>query len=198
MIVGEDRLAAFLIALLLSVYGEGVWAQTAEPDIEQLDEVQVTAARIAPLPRAVPLPLPELSTAVSLPADPFWKRGAPMTRNLPGDRHPPLLDNTAASDSIRTRVRYLEPIRPPYPRRARVMGWEGTVILRVSVGADGTVADVAVHKTSGHPLLDQAAINAARDKRFTPERDGGFTRSSIAEVPVRFVLTEYAEDEPAR
>ena len=78
------------------------------------------------------------------------------------------------------------------------MGWEGTVILRVLVGADGTVADVAVHKTSGHPLLDQAAINAARDKRFTPERDGGFTTSSIAEVPVRFVLTEYAEDETVR
>jgi protein TonB len=197
MIVGEDRLAAFLIALLLSVYGEGVWAQTAEPDIEQLDEVQVTAARIAPRPRALPLPLPELSTAVSLPADPFWKRGAPVMPESSGlGAHRLLRDDTPLSDNIRTRVRYLEPIQPPYPRRARTMGWEGTVVLRVVVSADGTVADVAVHKTSGHPLLDQAAVTAARGKRFAPEKDGGFTRSSVAEVPVRFVLTDHAVDEP--
>jgi TonB family protein len=197
MIVGEDRLAAFLIALLLSVFAEGAWAQTAEPeDIEQLDEVEVTAARIAPLPRALPLPVPELSTAVSLPPDPFWKRGAPVMPESGLGPQRLLRDDTAFSDSIRTRVRYLEPIQPPYPKRARTMGWEGTVVLRVVVSADGTAADVAVHRTSGHPLLDQAAVTAARGKRFAPERDGGFTRSSVAEVPVRFVLTDHAVDEP--
>jgi TonB family protein len=196
MIVREDRLAAFLIALLLSVYGSAAWAQAPEPEnIDQLDEVEVTATRIAPLPRLLPLPLPDFSTAVSLPADPFWKRGAPVIPELQGLDRQLLRDDTALSAGTRTRVRYLEPIQPTYPKRARTMGLEGTVILRVGVNADGTVAEVAIHKSSGYPLLDQAAVMAARSRRFVPAKDGGFTTSSVAEVPVKFVLTEHPEDE---
>jgi len=77
-----------------------------------------------------------------------------------------------------------------------MMGWEGTVVLRVIVSADGIVAEVAVHRSSGYPLLDQAAVMAARSKRFVPAKDGGFTTSSVAEMPVRFVLTQYLEDDP--
>jgi TonB family protein len=200
MIVGKDRRAAFLIALLLSVFGGGVWAQAPKSEnIDQLDEVKVTAARIAPLPRTLPFLLPDLSTAVSLPADPFWKRGAPVTSELQDlGRQRLLRDDAALSDGTRTGVRYLEPIQPPYPKRARTMGWEGTVVLRVGVSADGTVAEVAIHKSSGYPLLDQAAVMAARSRRFVPAKDGGFTTSSVAEVPVKFVLTEYMEDDPAQ
>ncbi len=38
---------------------------------------------------------------------------------------------------------------------------------------------------------------AARSRRFVPAKDGGFTTSSVAEVPVKFVLTEHSEDELA-
>jgi protein TonB len=76
------------------------------------------------------------------------------------------------------------------------MGWEGIVVLRVIVSADGTVAEVAIHRSSGYPLLDQAAVMAARNRRFVPAKDGAFTTSSVAEMPVRFVLTEYMEDDP--
>jgi protein TonB len=192
----ERRLkSAFVFVLVLLLPAAGVRSELLDSDtIDQLDEVEVTAARIAPLPRALPVPLPDLSTAVSLPADPFWKRGAPVTPELPGLGRL-LRDDTALSDGTRTRVRYLEPIQPPYPRRARMMGWEGTVVLRVIVSADGTVAEVAIHRSSGYPLLDQAAVMAARSRRFVPARDGGFTTSSVAEMPVRFVLT-HIEDDP--
>ena len=189
---------SFVIVLVFLFVPTGVQSELLDSDrIDQLDEVEVTAARIAPLPRALPVPLPDLSTAVSLPADPFWKRGSPVTLNLQGLGLQRLLrDDTALSDGTRTRVRYLEPIEPPYPRRARMMGWEGTVVLRVIVSADGIVAEVAVHRSSGYPLLDQAAVMAARSKRFVPAKDGGFTTSSVAEMPVRFVLTQYLEDDP--
>jgi protein TonB len=198
MILTEDWLTGFVIALLLSIPG-GVWGQTLDSDdIEQLDEVEVTAARIAPLARSLPVPLPELSTAVPLPPDAYWKRGAPLAPDSLGAPPRLLQDNTALARDNRTRVRYLEPARLAYPKRAREMGWEGTVLLLVEVRADGTVADVKVEQTSGHALLDQAAIAAVQGWRFAPERDGGFPKSSIGEVPVRFVLTEYAEDEPVR
>jgi periplasmic protein TonB len=196
MILNEDWLTGFVIALLLSIPG-GVWGQTLDSDdIEQLDEVEVTAARIAPLVRSLPIPLPELSTAVPLPSDAYWKRGAPLAPDSLGAGPPRLLqDNTALARANRTRVRYLEPARPAYPKRAREMGWEGTVLLRVEVRADGTVAEVKVAQTSGYTMLDQSAVVTARGWSFAPEMDGGFTMPTIVEVPVRFDLTEYAADE---
>jgi protein TonB len=196
MILIEDWLAGFVIALLLSIPA-GVWGQTLDSDdVEQLDEVEVTAARIAPLVRSLPIPLPELSTAVPLPPEAYWKRGAPLAPDSLGVGPPRLLqDNTALARGNRTRVRYLEPARPAYPKRAREMGWEGTVLLRVEVSADGTVADVKVEQTSGYAMLDQSAVVTARGWRFAPEMDGGFTMPTIVEVPVRFDLTEYAADE---
>jgi TonB family protein len=188
--------SVLVIALILLLPAAGVQGELLDADqVDQLDEVEVTAARIAPLPRTLPLPLPDLSTAVSLPADPFWKRGAPVTPELPGLGRL-LRDDSALSHGTRTRVRYLEPIQPPYPRRARTMGWEGTVVLRIIVTTDGTVSEVAIHRSSGYPLLDQAAVMAARSRRFVPAKDGSFTTSSVAEIPVRFVLTEHVEDGP--
>ncbi len=196
MILERRWQASFVIALILLFPAAGVKGELSDPDgVDQLDEVKVTAARIAPLPRALPLPLPDLSTAVSLPAEPFWKRGAPVIPELPVlDRHL-LRDDTALSAGTRTRVRYLEPIQATYPRRARTMGLEGTVVLRVIVRADGTVAEVAIHRSSEYSLLDQAAVMAVRNRRFVPAKDGGFTISSVAEVPVKFVLTEHTGDE---
>ena len=200
MIMEEAWLAGLMIALLLSIPVGQVRAETPQPDeIEQLDEVEVTAARIAPLPRAVPFQLPDLSSVAPLAPDNSWKRGVPLPPDLGGAGPPRLLqDNTASSHGNRTRVRYLEPARPAYPRHAREMGWEGTVLLRMEIGADGRVGQLNVQRSSGHRLLDQAAIAAAQRWRFAPETDGGFTMPAIVDVPVRFDLENYAEDEPLR
>ena len=172
MILIEDWLTGFVIASLLLIPG-GAWGQTLDSDdIEQLDEVEVTAARIAPLVRSLPIPLPELSTAVPLLPDAYWKRGAPLAADSLGAGPSRLLqDNTALARGNRTRVRYLEPARPAYPKRAREMGWEGTVLLRVEVRTDGTVAEVKVEQTSGYTMLDQSAVVTARGWKFAPEMD---------------------------
>jgi len=60
---------------------------------------------------------------------------------------------------------------PPYPRRAERLGWEGTVVLEIDVAADGTVADARIAESSGHGLLDEAALRAVRGWRFTPAKD---------------------------
>lgn len=197
MILDKDWLAGLVIAFLLSIPGGEGWGAISDPDgIEELDEVEVSAPRIAPAPRALPLPLPQFSTAVSLPPDAYWKRGAPLASDSFGAGPPRLLqDTTALSHGHRTRVRYLEPARPAYPKRARELGWEGTVLLRLEVTANGRVAEVSVERTSGHTLLDQAAAETARSWRFAPERDGGFTMPATVDVPVRFDLTEYPEVE---
>ena len=45
---------------------------------------------------------------------------------------------------------------PVYPLRARQQGLEGTVTLRVEMLADGTVGQINVLESAGHPILDEA------------------------------------------
>ena len=46
-----------------------------------------------------------------------------------------------------------------YPQEARREGLFGNLILHVAVRADGSLEGVRVIRSSGHPLLDEAAIN---------------------------------------
>jgi protein TonB len=48
---------------------------------------------------------------------------------------------------------------PPYPIIARRVGWEGTVMLRLTVSPQGRVSRADVVTSSGHVELDQAAQN---------------------------------------
>ncbi|HKT33340.1 MAG TPA: TonB family protein [Nitrospira sp.] len=49
-----------------------------------------------------------------------------------------------------------------YPSSARLNGQEGKVILRAVIRSDGQLAEVSVQKSSGHQILDAAAIEAVR------------------------------------
>lgn len=56
--------------------------------------------------------------------------------------------------------------QPTYPALARAAGASGVVTVRVTVDESGRV--VSAEGVSGHPLLQQAAVQAARDARFSP------------------------------
>ncbi len=79
--------------------------------------------------------------------------------------------------------------RPPvYPELARRRGEQGRVLLRVSVGADGTPLAVGIGQSSGHASLDNAALLAVRQWQFMPATQGGRPVPASAEVPVQFQL----------
>ena len=83
---------------------------------------------------------------------------------------------------------YLHNPRPDYPAQAKRMGWEGRVVLRVEVLADGSAGAVSVAKSSGHEALDDAALEAVRRWKFVPaKRDGAAVNSSV-NVPINFNL----------
>lgn len=187
----------FLAVVLCLLAGPAVAADPkAAPKehdaVQQLDEVEVTAARIAPPRRAIPMPLPDVSAAIPLPSESVGGQPVVSAPALPRSRAL-LRDETAATKGVRTRARYLESMRPPYPKRAREMGWEGTVVLRVEVMPDGTVGAASVHRTSGYLTLDEAALVAVKRWRFAPPTDGAFSFATVVDVPVRFDLKEQAD-----
>lgn len=60
--------------------------------------------------------------------------------------------------------------KPDYPELARRAGMEGKVIVEAIVDVDGSVIDAKIFKSSGIPILDEAAIVAARRSKFTPAK----------------------------
>jgi protein TonB len=60
----------------------------------------------------------------------------------------------------------LESPEPSYPREAYLRKIEGTVVLIMIVNSEGIVTEVEVVQSSGHRLLDRAALAAARGYRF--------------------------------
>jgi protein TonB len=65
---------------------------------------------------------------------------------------------------------------------------QGTVILKVLVDTSGGVLDLRLASSSGHRILDRAAINSVRGWRFTPGMSDGRPKKMWVRVPVRFAL----------
>ncbi len=79
---------------------------------------------------------------------------------------------------------------PRYPSIARRRGWEGRVVLRVEVGADGHPLSVAIASSSSFSALDEAAGRAVRRWRFEPAQRAGLPVVAFVDVPIVFRLQD--------
>lgn len=87
-----------------------------------------------------------------------------------------------------TGARYAQNPRPSYPYEARRRGLEGTVLLLVEIRESGRPERITITQSSGHPILDEAAMGAVGRWRFIPAQREGKAVRSIAEVPIVFSL----------
>ncbi|MEM1451776.1 MAG: energy transducer TonB [Planctomycetota bacterium] len=79
---------------------------------------------------------------------------------------------------------------PRYPPQARARRLQGTCKLLCVIGADGRVKSVTVATSSGHEILDDAAVDAVRRWRFKPALGAnGKAAEDTVLVPVTFRLT---------
>lgn len=79
-------------------------------------------------------------------------------------------------------------VKPRYPEAARRQGVEGTTLLKVHVNAQGLVADVLVASSAGYAALDLAAMEAVRQWKFEPAKQGQQAVAVWVMLPVRFTL----------
>jgi protein TonB len=122
----------------------------------------------APTPEPTPAPTPTPATTAPeqkptpqpAPAQP--KSDAPKTTGAAQATPQP---QTPVSRGV-LNARALKLPKPLFPATARRMGISGTVNVEVTIDESGKV--IAAHATSGHVLLREAAVQAAREARFTP------------------------------
>ncbi len=80
----------------------------------------------------------------------------------PPEEEEPIVEFYALSE----KPEVLKRVDPVYPELARKAGIEGMVVVKVLIDTKGNVEDVQVVKS--HPMLDDAAMAAARQFKFKP------------------------------
>jgi TonB family protein len=76
---------------------------------------------------------------------------------------------------------------PGYGQEARIMKFQGTVVLQIVVGVDGVPANISVVRQLGFGL-DQKAVETIRQWRFKPGEKDGVPVPVSAQVEVNFRL----------
>lgn len=90
--------------------------------------------------------------------------------------------------AARVNAGYLNNPKPHYPEVARENHWEGLVMLRVQVNAEGNCSQIFVQRSSGHVELDNSALSAVKHWRFIPAKRGDVPMTSWVTVPIEFEL----------
>lgn len=94
-----------------------------------------------------------------------------------------------ASAPVNTNPRFRRPPAPPqYPQRSVELNQIGVVIIRALVAPDGDTRETLVWRSSGHALLDAAALAAVRRWAFEPAAQDNRRIEAWVEVPVHFRL----------
>ncbi len=83
---------------------------------------------------------------------------------------------------------YRQNKKPVYPLLARKRGWQGTVILEVTISPDGLPLEIVLLKSSSYALLDKSALKAVQSWCFTPALNNGQPVTAKVQVPVHFSL----------
>jgi protein TonB len=175
------------------------------------------ARPIEPPPAAVPVPLPQVVAPVApVPADTRDRAGEVAAAARESDSHGPgsgagagtgqgtgIGDGTGSgigpgsgggtgggpyrAGSGITAPGLIREVKPDYTEEARRRGVEGDVVLEIVVRSNGSVGDVKVLQGLGGGL-DQRAVDAVRQWRFSPARRYGTPVDVIVEVAVEFKL----------
>ena len=110
----------------------------------------------------------------------------------PGEEETPAAGNTDDADRKATKEhgvlegRALSKPPPVYPAAAKEHRISGTAIISIVVDETGRV--IEAHGVCGHPVLIEAAVNAARQARFTPTLLSGLPVKVSGIITYTFVL----------
>lgn len=89
--------------------------------------------------------------------------------------------------------RFVTKVLPKYPKLARDLGKEGTVLLLLTIDERGHLIDVEVMKHAGLGF-DEEALRAVRNSTFSPARRHGKPVICKARLPIFFKLNETDSD----
>jgi periplasmic protein TonB len=165
----EDRTVATRTELI---------ASTDRPDLVP-KETSAKASNVPPVPKGVPVVIGSSNTEATRtgPIGPVGQGsgGPPASTNIVKDVEepppPPPKKITAPISGGVLNGKAISLPKPPYPPIAKQARASGTVTVQVTIDENGNV--ISARAVSGHPLLQAAAVQAARGARFSPTKLSG-------------------------
>ena len=147
-----------------------------------------------PVPKKAPPPIvqkaPEFAP-VEAPAEPQpTPVTAPSAPSAPATAASSVPTHAEQFTEANFRANYAHNPKPEYPMIAKSRGWQGKVLLKVQVSAEGLSDAVAVDQSSGHEILDESAVEAVKKWKFIPAKRGETPVASSVIVPIIFTLRE--------
>lgn len=162
-----------------------------KPVVKPLPKKAETAPKVKPVKPAAPTAeTDDLAQRLkhlreSLGSEAPQKASAPST----APARPAASGATHSARKITTaRADHLHNPKPPYPAVARARNWEGVSQLRVYVLANGAAGQVQLAGSSGHDVLDEAALAAVKSWRFVPAKRGDEAIASWVQFPIVWKL----------
>jgi protein TonB len=119
----------------------------------------------APLVVPSPRPVVPSAPAVIAPSASPESTGVAAVASAPS---PSALGVSAPAAVVFTEPAFLVRQEPAYPERARRAGVAGVAVVRIWLTPAGGIERVELAESSGHRLLDEAALAAAGASTFTP------------------------------
>lgn len=93
-----------------------------------------------------------------------------------------------SKEGIYNRAVILQKIDPVYPALARRNLWEGRVVIRIHISTEGICDSATIAQSSGHEVLDKAALQSVYHWRFKPAQEGKRVIGDTLLVPFIFDL----------
>lgn len=196
---GTIFLNGLLLLALLAPLSQRIAQAPAEEDTITIVPLQKREPIEPPPPERVdirPHPVRSMPTVPQPPSRAPAPVEAQVVDTLPGDIaiSPPerVASDTASSlasiaPPAAAQLQALRSPPPAYPGEALRAGITGIVELEILVGVDGRPVDVRVVRSSGHRMLDQAALRTVRTKwTFVPAMRDGQPVQALGRVPVEF------------
>jgi len=144
----------------------------AEPETSAATDVQTDSPVTETSANETSEPAPENGDAQSQSSVPLQNAGDP----------------SAVDDYLAKLSRHLSRFYE-YPRRARRLGQEGAPVITFEFRRDGSLVGHSLRKTSGHTLLDEAALAMLKQAAPLPSVPAGMAgRTFTYALPVRFSL----------
>ena len=97
---------------------------------------------------------------------------------------------TEGQEASGTQLPYLvsKPKSIQYPKAAIDQGWQGKIVIAVEILADGSFGQYQVMHSTGHQILDEAAVQTLQSWKFHPAVQAGKAFRTCIQIPVTFQL----------
>ncbi len=93
-------------------------------------------------------------------------------------------------EELTVKPRVIKRVEPQFPLQARKNHWSGKVVIKAVLDETGKVTRCTVLESSGHKALDDAAIQAIMQWKYSPGKKDGKAVKTWVPVPITFRFLE--------